>query len=186
VKEAARKNQQRVCLRSGKYLLVTNTLSCGLMMGTGDVIQQRSDFLKRHMTMTSESPSSEPPSSNRTTPGEEAVGNRPEEETESTSESYDYARTRNMTVIGLIQGPFHHYFYNMLEKQLPGKSAGSICKKTLIDQTIASPVCLGMFFVGLGVLERKSLHEIECEIKLKLMNTWKVGLAGQAPTRAGT
>lgn len=164
----------------GKYLLVTNTMSCGLMMGAGDVMQQRSDFLKRHMTKPSEQRTS-----NRTTPGEEASAARPEDEPdgEAAPEGYDYVRTRNMTAVGLLQGPFHHYFYTLLEKHLPGKSTGSIFKKTVLDQTIASPTCLGIFFFGLGVLERRTLHEINSEVKLKLASTWKVDCMFWPPTQ---
>ncbi|XP_011496117.1 PREDICTED: mpv17-like protein 2, partial [Ceratosolen solmsi marchali] len=164
-----------VTLELGKYLLVTNTMSCGLMMGAGDVLQQHSNFLKKRMPMTND----------RLPNDEKGCLDYREDETEYdiTNNGCDYVRTRNMTVVGFIQGPFNHYFYNILEKQLPGKSAGSILKKTLIDQTIASPICLGMFFMGLGMLEHKSLQEINSEIRLKLMNTWKVDCIFWPPTQ---
>ncbi|KMQ95431.1 mpv17-like protein 2-like protein [Lasius niger] len=87
---------------------------------------------------------------------------------------HDYARTRNMTVVGLIQGPFHHWFYTILDRVLPGRSAKSIVKKMLLDQSIASPTCLAIFFVGLGIMEHRKIEEICKELKLKFYDTWKV------------
>ncbi|CAB0036464.1 unnamed protein product [Trichogramma brassicae] len=100
-----------------------------------------------------------------------------------TSDNFDFVRCRNMTAVGLLQGPFHHYFYAFLEKTLPGKSTVSIFKKTLVDQTIASPTCLGIFFFGLGLMEQKNLNDINGEVKLKLLDTWKVDCMFWPPTQ---
>lgn len=97
--------------------------------------------------------------------------------------THNYTRTRNMLIVGLLQGPFHHYFYTILDKVLPRRNPMSILKKTALDQTIASPTCLTIFFVGLGVLERKEFGEIYDEIKLKLCDTWKVDCCFWPPTQ---
>lgn len=92
----------------------------------------------------------------------------------SSNDSVDITRLRNMGIVGLLQGPFNHYFYTTLDRYLPGKNAMSLMKKTILDQTIASPSCLGIFFVGLGLLERRNLQEIQGEVRLKLFDVWKV------------
>ncbi|XP_072758147.1 mpv17-like protein 2 [Anoplolepis gracilipes] len=157
----------------GKYLLITNTVSCGLMMAAGDVIQQRSEYWKKY--------------SHKYFPTSVMAASLEDEETMTISSTsaygHDYTRTRNMTVVGLIQGPFHHWFYMILDRVLPGKSAKSIVKKTLLDQSIASPTCLAIFFVGLGVLEHRKLEEVYEELKLKFFNTWKVDCCFWPPTQ---
>lgn len=147
-------------------MLVTNTVSCGLMMAAGDAIQQRSEHWRKHCSdkyflSSVMAASSEEDEKTTAVPGNAVYG-------------HDYLRTRNMTVVGLLQGPFHHWFYMFLDRVFPGKSAKSILKKTLLDQTIASPTCLAIFFVGLGVLEHRRIEEICGELKMKFGTTWKV------------
>ncbi|KAL7299151.1 hypothetical protein TKK_0007750 [Trichogramma kaykai] len=181
----------------GKYLLITNTLSCGVMMAAGDIFQQRSNFLKKHMANQID----QQPVNDQTTAismmncSNQKNNNDPErlellvrvvdenEVDSKTSNNFDFVRCRNMTAVGLLQGPFHHYFYAFLEKTLPGKSTVSIFKKTLVDQTIASPTCLGIFFFGLGLMEQKNLNDINGEVKLKLLDTWKVDCMFWPPTQ---
>ena len=182
----------RFDLHTGKYLLLTNTVSCGLMMAAGDMMQQHSDFLKKHMTksidkkaITTETSS---PVLREEATFSKAIALLDDEladlqdvvqivsktEVDVDKEGLDYVRIRNMTAVGLLQGPFHHYFYAALEKYLPGRATSAIVKKTVLDQTIASPTCLGIFFFGLGVMEHKNLQDINGEVKLKLFDTWKV------------
>lgn len=87
---------------------------------------------------------------------------------------HDFNRTKNMLTVGLLQGPFHHYFYRFLDKSFPGTKILSIFKKTILDQMISSPSCLTIFFFGHGLLERKSLTEINLEMQQKFFHTWKV------------
>lgn len=136
------------------------------MMAAGDMMQQRSDFLKKHL--------SEAKNASKVYAAEDVGLDDDFQVVSKDSENFDHVRTRNMTVVGLLQGPFHHYFYQILERYIPGRSTSSIFKKTLLDQTIASPTCLGIFFFGLGALERKNLDDINGEVRLKLFDTWKV------------
>lgn len=134
------------------------------MMATADIIQQRSEHWKKHFSRKYF------PSSVM------AASPEKEEETATSCSTYghNYTRTRNMTIVGLLQGPFHHWFYMILDRVFPGKNAKSVLKKILLDQSIASPTCLAIFFTGLGVLERRNIEEICKEVKLKFRETWKV------------
>ncbi|XP_066600901.1 mpv17-like protein 2 isoform X2 [Prorops nasuta] len=151
----------------GKYLLITNTVSCGVMMATADIIQQRSEHLKKQYydqdLITK-------------TPGRMKQFSR-------ISYEHDYQRTKNMMIVGLLQGPFNHYFYAILDRFLPGKNAMSILKKTVLDQSIASPFTLGIFFIGLGTLENRHANEINEEVKMKFVETWKVDCCFWPPTQ---
>ena len=60
-----------------------------------------------------------------------------------------------MFTIGLIGGPISHAWYWTLDKFLIGTSAKIIAKKILLDQTIASPTFLFIFFMGKGNLKFK-------------------------------
>ncbi|XP_076232925.1 mpv17-like protein 2 isoform X2 [Calliopsis andreniformis] len=133
----------------GKYLLITNTVSCGLMMAAADMIQQRSEhwkktkcLLRKHCLMAV-SPEEEQHKFNSTM--------------SSTTDIYvhDYVRTRNMMSVGLIQGPFHHWFYTVLDKTIP----------------------------GLGILECHKIEEIFEELRIKLYDTWKVDCCFWPPTQ---
>lgn len=155
----------------GKYLLLTNTVSCGLMMGAGDVIQQRSEHFRKHRYL---------PRGNYVMAASPDAGQKFHG---STAYVHDYTRTRNMVIVGLLQGPFHHWFYMFLDRILPGRNALSVVKKTCMDQTIASPTCLGIFFIGLGLLENRTADEIREEIDTKLYDTWKVDCCFWPPTQ---
>ncbi|XP_076758018.1 mpv17-like protein 2 isoform X1 [Xylocopa sonorina] len=158
----------------GRYLLVTNTVSCGLMMAVADIIQQRSEYMRKHKYLSS---------------GRYVMAASPQVEKNflnsriSDDYTHDYVRTKNMTIVGLAQGPFHHWFYMILDRVIPGRNAVSVVKKTCVDQTIASPICLGMFFVGLGLLENRTVEEIREEVKTKLYDTWRVDCCFWPPTQ---
>lgn len=136
------------------------------MMAVGDSIQQRSEYWRKYC-------------SHKYFPSS-VMAASPEEDEEVTVTSsmsiyeHDYTRTKNMTIVGLLQGPFHHWFYTILDRVLPGRNAKSVVKKTLLDQSIASPTCLAIFYIGLGILERHKVEEICNELKLKFYETWKV------------
>ena len=87
---------------------------------------------------------------------------------------HDFTRTKNMLTVGLLQGPFHHYFYTFLEKTIPGTKAFPVFKKTIADQMLSSPTSLAIFFFGHGFLERRNLKEIHEEVQHKFLHTWKV------------
>lgn len=86
----------------GKYLLMTNTVSSGLLMWVGEVAAQRLD------------------KSNKNGPHGETV--------------YDNEKIKQLTVVGISQGPLHHYTYLWMERLLPGTARTTVFKKILSDQ----------------------------------------------------
>ena len=144
---------------------MTNTVSCGLMMAAGDVLQQRNEYLRKHKCL---------PTRTYVMAASPHAEQKFHNSKDSDKYMHDYVRTKNMTIVGLLQGPFHHWFYMILDRVVPGKTVLSVIKKTCLDQSIASPTCLGIFFIGLGLLEHRTMEEIREEMKLKLYDTWKV------------
>lgn len=80
------------------------------------------------------------------------------------STRYDRQRTFYLTVTGMTVGPCCHYWYQLLDKLIPGKSIRIIFKKVVADQIIFSPICLSIFFLTLGVCERSNLKTVTEEI----------------------
>ena len=64
-----------------------------------------------------------------------------------------------MAVVGLTQGPPHHYWYVWLDKILPSKNIRIVGIKILLDQLLAAPFFAITFFFGMGILEDKRMSE---------------------------
>lgn len=50
---------------------------------------------------------------------------------------------------------------------MPGRTFGIVMKKVFVDQMICSPLCIGMFFITLGIVERNTWAEFKQEFKDK-------------------
>ena len=70
---------------------------------------------------------------------------------------FDFQRNVRLGVVGLSQGPPHHYWYHHLDKFLPGKSYGVVIKKILADQIFAAPFFAVTFIFGAGLMEGNTL-----------------------------
>jgi protein Mpv17 len=79
-----------------------------------------------------------------------------------------------MLAVGFAQGPPQHMFYTMLDRYVPGRVFSAIATKIVLDQLIASPMCIGIFFLGLGVLEGKDLTEEFSELRNKFWTVYMV------------
>ncbi|XP_043289209.1 mpv17-like protein 2 [Venturia canescens] len=76
-------------------------------------------------------------------------------------------RTRNMAISGMSVGIICHHWYRYLDKRLPGRTIGIVVKKVVIDQLVCSPLCIAMFFITLGILEKSNWSELKEEIREK-------------------
>ncbi|XP_022167028.1 mpv17-like protein 2 isoform X2 [Myzus persicae] len=83
------------------------------------------------------------------------------------SDGYDWSRTARIAVIGSILGSVGHMFYRTLDNRYPARDAFTIAKKIFIDQTVCTPLNIVVFIYGLGLLEHKTLAEINEEFKDK-------------------
>lgn len=82
-------------------------------------------------------------------------------------EKWSPNRTRNMAVSGMSIGILCHYWYKYLDSKLPGGTSKIVLKKVVIDQLVCSPLCIGVFFLTLGLLEKSNWEELKTEIRNK-------------------
>ncbi|EDV91662.1 mpv17-like protein 2 [Drosophila grimshawi] len=86
-------------------------------------------------------------------------------------DEYSSTRTQHMATSGVAVGIICHYWYQLLDKYLPGRSMRVVAKKIVLDQFICSPLYISAFFVTLGILEQKDAQEVWTEIREK---AWKL------------
>nr|CAD7609347.1 unnamed protein product [Timema genevievae] len=91
---------------------------------------------------------------------------------EDTAQFREY--TGRMFLVGLATGPPQHIFYKVLDGCIPRRDFRSISMKILIDQLVASPMCLLIFFFGMGYLELRNYQCIVDEMKEKFITIYTV------------
>ena len=89
-------------------------------------------------------------------------------------EKYEAQRTMRMSVSGMTVGILCHHWYRFLDSRFPGRTIQVVAKKVLVDQIICSPLCIAIFFITLGLLEKTSWDEIKKEVKAK---AWRLYVA---------
>lgn len=64
-------------------------------------------------------------------------------------ERMDWRHTRNVAIVAIsFQGNFNYFWLRALERRFPGKSAGMVFRKLLLDQSFASPLATSVFYTG--------------------------------------
>ncbi|XP_015234894.1 PREDICTED: mpv17-like protein [Cyprinodon variegatus] len=88
-------------------------------------------------------------------------------------ERIDWKHTRNVAIVAItFQGNFNYFWLRALEKRFPGKSAGMVFRKLLLDQSFASPLATSVFYTGVSFLEGK--EDIFEDWREKFFNTWRL------------
>ncbi|KAK7925570.1 hypothetical protein WMY93_007880 [Mugilogobius chulae] len=74
------------------------------------------------------------------------------------NEQMDWKHTKNVAIVGFcFQGHFNYFWLRALEQRFPGKSAQTLFKKLLLDQSFASPLATSVFYTGVSYLEGKEM-----------------------------
>lgn len=85
-----------------------------------------------------------------------------------------YVFSVNMAIVGLALGPVQHFFYKYMDFILPKRTLKSVAQKIFLDQIIASPGAICMFFYGLGLLEDGNFEKAHTEMKQKFFTIYLV------------
>lgn len=120
-----------------KYLVVTNTITCGCLLGTGDLITQNIEQRFMH----------------RKKEDEEGV-------------VINWHRTGRMFMMGISLGPLTHLWYNVaIDKLIKGVGNKMVFKKILADQFVAGPIFCSSFFFGMGLMEGRGIKGAVGEVR---------------------
>lgn len=82
--------------------------------------------------------------------------------------------TANMSIVALGHGIYHHYFYGWMDRKFPVNSLRFVSYKILLDQVIASPACMWIFFIGMALLEGRDYESGWQEMKKKFLFCYMV------------
>lgn len=86
-------------------------------------------------------------------------------------DKWDPVRTKNMSLSGASVGVVCHYWYNHLDKFVPGYSLKIVLKKIFVDQIIGSPLYISTFFITINILENSTKDKFIQDIRNK---AWKL------------
>uniref|UniRef100_A0A499FUY6 Mpv17-like protein 2 n=1 Tax=Anopheles farauti TaxID=69004 RepID=A0A499FUY6_9DIPT len=134
----------------GRYLIVTNTVSSGVLMLAGDIAAQEIERRRQQ---------------------------------KSSSTQIDGRRAFNMTLVGLSQGPLHHYLYKWMDMLLPGATVRTVLKKIAIDQFVISPIFIVTYLYSAGLLEGASVPECTAELRHKYWTIYTADWLVWPPTQ---
>ena len=61
---------------------------------------------------------------------------------------HNWPRTARMAAFGCIEAPVGHYWFQILERYLPGKQLAAVSKKVMLDMVLMGPIEVVTFYVG--------------------------------------
>ncbi len=80
--------------------------------------------------------------------------------------NWDMVRTLKLASTGLPIGLVCHAWYIILDRYMPVRNAKSLVKKILLDQFIASPIYICLFFTTLGLYNSSDCTDVIKQIKI--------------------
>lgn len=88
-----------------------------------------------------------------------------------------------MTLVGLSQGPLHHYLYLWMDRALPGAAIKTVFAKIGLDQVIMSPIFIISYLYSAGLLEGSSVQKCTDEITDKFATIYVADWVVWPPTQ---
>lgn len=65
-------------------------------------------------------------------------------------QSHNWARTARMASMGCVLAPIGHYWFQVLDRYLPGRQLASVGKKVILDMVLMGPFEVAAFYAGKG------------------------------------
>ncbi|KAH3697212.1 hypothetical protein DPMN_084702 [Dreissena polymorpha] len=87
---------------------------------------------------------------------------------------YDFHRTGRMMSMGFLYGPMSHVWYKILDGYLPATNLRTVAKKIVVDQAVAGPIFCSAFFMGMSLLEGKTVKHGVDEVKSKFLIVYMI------------
>lgn len=87
---------------------------------------------------------------------------------------WKYLLKAKVSCVGLLTGPFGHYWYLILDRKLPHKTKKSILTKVLCDQLIAAPIFNFLFITAIHTLDGKHIKQVLDIFKEKFLTIYAV------------
>lgn len=84
---------------------------------------------------------------------------------------------------GFWVGPLLTYWFQLMDRLVPGRSPRAIAVKMLVDQTVQGPFMIGTMFAWCAVLNGASLAAIEAKLRTELYSTWVNSVYVWAPVQ---
>ena len=79
-----------------------------------------------------------------------------------------------LAAIGLVSGPFGHYWYNYLDRRFKTRTTKDVLMKILYDQAIGAPIFNVLFIYGTHTLDGKHISLITEIFKEKFLTIYAV------------
>ena len=76
------------------------------------------------------------------------------------------------SVGGFWVGPLLTYWFQLMDRLVPGRSPQAVAVKMLVDQTVQGPFMIGTMFTWCALLNGASLAAIEAKLRSELCGTW--------------
>ena len=84
---------------------------------------------------------------------------------------------------GFWVGPLLTYWFQLMDRIVPGRSPRAIAVKMLVDQTVQGPFMIGTMFAWCAVLNGASPAAIEAKLRTELYDTWVNSVYVWAPVQ---
>lgn len=78
---------------------------------------------------------------------------------------HQWKTTWNMALAGTVNGVIFHFWYRMLDRRIPGRTAVPVVIKILLDQIIGSPTSITSFLISMAILEGKTYEDFLDDVK---------------------
>lgn len=90
---------------------------------------------------------------------------RYEQLTDGEPKGFNFTRSANMGIAGVLNGFMFHHWYRFLDTKLPGTCIRTVIKKTVLDMLIGSNLSIMCLFAAQAALENGSFEQFLDDVR---------------------